>query len=96
MSREITNKSVDKLVEAIHDNRFSPVLFASHLVADTQFVNSVFFDICLAYIETMANRERNGVTSLGNNAIQKACLELLVGGNPEYQSDTINLNIYDS
>lgn len=90
-SREVTVKSVDKLVEAISDIRFKPVLFGNHISQESEYTNSVFFDVILGYINAMSHRHETGITSFGNNDIQVLCWQMLHTNEMHYSSKNINL-----
>ena len=90
-SREVTVKSVDKIVEAISDIRFKPVLFGNHISQESEYTNSVFFDVILGYITTMSHRHETGITSFGNNDIQATCYQMLHTNGMNYSSRNVNL-----
>jgi hypothetical protein len=88
MSRTVT-KSVDHLIEAINDRRFSPYLFGIGMSEESEVVNDVFFKIILSYLEVMARRHEFGITAYGNTDIQSQA-HRMVGG------VGIDLNPFDS
>lgn len=52
--KEITIKAVDKLVEAMNDNRFRPHLFGSLISDESETVNEQFHQIVLSYLRERA------------------------------------------
>jgi hypothetical protein len=72
-------KSVDKLLEAINDRRFSPYLFGVSISEESEVVNDVFFKIILSYLEVMAKRHDFGITAYGNTYIQAQASAMLGG-----------------
>jgi len=64
-TRDKTGKAVSALVEAVHDSRFSPFLFASAISVETDEVNWQFFEIITEYVNLMAERQRRGLARPG-------------------------------
>lgn len=60
-SRDKTGKAVSALVEAMHDNRFSPFLFASAISVESHDINWYFFEIINEYVNLMAERHKRGL-----------------------------------
>jgi len=76
-SRDKTGKAVSALVEAMHDTRFSPFLFASAISVESDQVNWKFFEIINEYVNLMAERQRRGViTSSHLQSIANLCEQM--------------------
>jgi hypothetical protein len=61
MSRQVTNKGVDKFVDTLHDHRFAPYLFASHLANETGYIQRQFFEMLTSYLHVLARNHQQGV-----------------------------------
>lgn len=48
--RKITIDIVDKFVNSLHDNRFSPRLFGSFLCDESDEINQLFLEIIESYL----------------------------------------------
>lgn len=79
MSRAITNKSVDRLVESMNDLRFHPQLFALSIIDESPYVNGVFYEIIQAYIRQMARDFQTGTSN--HTGLASQC-DRLLGGTP--------------
>jgi hypothetical protein len=77
MSKTITSKSVDRLVETINDLRFHPKLFAMFIIDESPYVNAVFYEIIQAYLKEMARDYECGTSN--HNGIASQCARLLGG-----------------
>jgi len=56
MPRETTTRAVDKLVEAMNDNRFRPNTFGSMIADESPDVSYVFYQIVLAFIQAKSRQ----------------------------------------
>lgn len=75
-SRDKTHKAVSALVEAMHDNRFSPFLFASSLSVESDNVNWLFFEVINEYINLMGDKSVRGTLSGTAQQIGLLCEEM--------------------
>jgi len=78
-SRDKTGKAVSALVEAMHDVRFSPFLFASALTVESDEINWEFFLVISEYVNLMAQRADRGRLSGEQAKIGDACLKMSAG-----------------
>ena len=60
MSRKITTNAVDKFVDALNDKRFSPRLFGSFLLDESNETNQLFLQIIDSYLFAQNIRYENG------------------------------------
>jgi hypothetical protein len=100
MSRSVTNKSVERFLEATHDKRFNPLLFASAIAAEEAAVQRLFFQICLSYLQIQAQQYANnvdyvGIPDIASNAYRMYNTYLESGGFVEALS-LLNLNRFDT
>jgi hypothetical protein len=77
MSRTVTSRSVDRLLDVMNDTRFRPHLFAISMIDESPYVNSIFFEIIQSYIREMARDYQSGVSN--HNGIAYQCNQY-VGG----------------
>ena len=60
MSRKITTNAVDKFVDALNDKRFSPRLFGSFLLDESNETNQLFLQVIDSYLFAQNIRYENG------------------------------------
>ena len=60
MSRKITTNAVDKFVDALNDKRFSPRLFGSFLLDESDETNQLFLQVIDSYLFAQNIRYENG------------------------------------
>lgn len=78
-SRDKTGKAVSALVEAMHDTRFSPYLFASAVSVESDEINGEFFLILCEYVNLMAQRADRGRLTDGKARIGQSCIDMAAG-----------------
>jgi hypothetical protein len=78
MSRNITEKAIAHLENALNDSRFRPFLFGSAMAEESQEVQEIFHKTILSFISTMARKYELGLSGT-NMAIGKDCHNIMGG-----------------